>query len=266
MNAAGPWASSLDKLQSVHKGGSGAVVTKTFTIEPASGNEEPNQYFSKDFSINSVGLSNKGSAYFISAVSKLGKDKPIIASVAEESNNKILELVEIVSPHFDGIELNLSCPNIKSKEPLAYSLHQLDILLEKLFKVVGIPVGLKLPPYITRGQIANTAAVLRKYPINHIVLINTYPLASILVDGEKVIMPNDGVGGLGGKSLKPIALAHVILFKKYMPDTPIIGVGGIETKEDVRDFIKAGASAVQVGTALHSHGLDLLDELSASNQ
>jgi len=107
------------------------------------------------------------------------------------------------------------------------------------------------------------ARVIARYPINHLVVINTYPLATTFVHGLPAIKPNNGIGGLGGAYLKPIALAHVVLFREYLPNVPIIAVGGVSKAGDVADFLKAGATAIQVGTAMQNHGIKILDELSA---
>jgi dihydroorotate dehydrogenase (fumarate) len=263
MNAAGPWASSKGQLLSLYNSNSGAVVTKTFTIDVLAGNEEPNKYIGKSYSINSVGLSNKGAGYFIDAIKDLPAGKPLIASIAEVSSDKIVKLAKSLDgSRFDAIELNLSCPNILNKEPLAYDPIEIDKLLSRLTNITKLPLGVKLPPFITRSQIASISSMLVKFRLNHLVLINTYPLASMFIGGKCVIKPNDGIGGLGGSYLKPIALAHVQLFNKYLPKIPIIGVGGIQNRQDVNDFLQAGATAVQVGTAIGVNGAKVLNDLS----
>ena len=264
MNSAGPWSSSKKQILDLCKSKSAAVVTKTFTIDPLSGNEEPNKYIDKNFSINSVGLTNKGSDYFIDVVSKIQKSKPIIASIAETSIAKIIELAKKINKsNFDALELNLSCPNIIDKEPLAYNTGEVDKLLLKLLEITTIPIGVKLPPFTKRSQIGEISDVLSKYKINHLVLINTYPFASMYVEGKNSIKPNDGVGGLGGSYLKPIALAHVKLFKAQLPNMPIVGVGGIQNSRDMDDFLRAGADAIQLGTILEIKGTQVLNDLSS---
>ena len=106
------------------------------------------------------------------------------------------------------------------------------------------------------------AELISDFPLNHLVVINTYPFATAFIKGKSVIKPNEGIGGLGGNYLKPIALAHVSFFKKQLPNLPIVGVGGICSDSDIQDFIDAGATAIQVGTAIQNHGVKLLDELS----
>lgn len=261
MNAAGPWAASIDQLKQLHASRSGAVVTKTFTLELAHGNPKPNYYFAKDHSINSVGLANEGAEYFVEFIKNIDKTKPIIASLFETTTARFLELaLKVQNARFDAVELNLSCPNVTTKEPIAYDMQALDELLKCLLASITLPIGLKLPPFLTRGQIKEVAGVIASCPINHLVLINTYPLSTEYINHRQVIAPNNGIGGLGGRYLKPIALAHIVLFKEALPAVPIIGVGGIADREDVRDFIQAGAVAIQAGSLLQKD-LDLIDRL-----
>lgn len=264
MNAAGPWSASKSDLLQLYNSNSGAVVTKTFTLKPSLGNKEPNKYFHRDYSINSVGLTNKGAAYFIASRELLGDKKPIIASITANSPDQFLQLAKQVSDNgFDALELNVSCPNVTTKEPLAYDADQLRTLLEAIFKEISIPISIKLPPFVSRTHIVKIAEAISKFPLNHLVVINTYPFATAFIEGETAIRPNNGIGGLGGSYLKPIALAHVSMFKEYLPNLPIVGVGGIGNTTDIEDFIDAGATAVQVGTAIQTHGIKLLDELAS---
>lgn len=264
MNAAGPWAATASQLEALNNSNSGAVVTKTFTLKARTGNKKPNVYFDKNFSINNVGLENGGADYFLNTVANIKKTKPFIASIFESNTKSFIELAARVNDsNFDAIELNLSCPNIKSHSPIAYDLQSLEKLLDDLLSVIKLPVGVKMPPYVSETQIVETAKSLKEYPINHLVLINTFPLASTVVDGKSPLRSDNGIGGLGGSYLKPIAIAHVILFKKYLPIVPIIAVGGVQSKIDIDDFLTVGASAVQLGSALENAGVSALNKLSA---
>lgn len=260
MNAAGPWAASISQLKRLNESAIGAVVTKTFTLEPSSGNDEPNQYFGKNFSINNVGLMNNGSGYFVGAAKTLSKKKPIIASIYESDTKEFVELAKQAEEVFDGVELNLSCPNVRGKEPIAYRLKDMDDLLRQM-RAVGVPIGVKLPPFLTESEIREVSQVISRHKVNHIVLLNTYPIAAKIINQKPALRPNDGIGGLGGAYYKPIVMGHVILFKKHLPDIPIVAVGGVSAKSDVREYLEAGASAVQVGTFIQNHGLKGLSGL-----
>lgn len=233
-------------------------------MQPSIGNEEPNKYFHRDFSINSVGLTNKGAAYFIASRELLGDKKPIIASITANPPNQFLKLAKKVSDNgFDALELNVSCPNITTKEPIAYDVDQLRTLLEAMFNKISIPVSIKLPPFVSRTHIAKIAEAISEFPLNHLVVTNTYPFATAFIKSKVAIRPNNGICGLGGSYFKPIALAHVSMLKEYLPNLSIVGVGGIGNTTDMEDFIDAGATAVQVGTAIQTHGIKLLDELAS---
>lgn len=263
MNAAGPWASSEKDLKVLVKSKASAVVTKSFSLEPIAGNNKPNVYFEPNFSINSVGLENRGFEFFTKAVSSFN-EKPIIASIVAFNINEFTNLIEKLNhSNFACLELNLSCPNISTKAPFGYSPETVEKLLKKLSKIATKPISVKLPPYFSRSTIAEISEILLENRVNHIVLVNTLPLATALNNKSRpVIEPNDGVGGLGGRYLKPVALAHVKLFSKFLKSrVPIVGVGGIEARKDVEDFLSLGASAVQVGSAIARTGPTIFEDL-----
>ncbi len=264
MNAAGPWAATKKQLELIYKSQSAAVVTKSFSLKPNPGNPKPNTYFEKDFSLNSVGLENNGADYFIDAVSNFKKTKPLIASLVGFETNEFKELLSKVNnSNFDLIELNLSCPNVKSEEPLGYSPQAVDDILKITTKLSKKPVSVKLPPYYSRQQINKVGTVLLNHNLNHVVLINTLPIATVVNKGKAAITPNDGIGGLGGRYIKPIGLAHVKIFSEHLKGKlPIVGVGGINTKKDITEYLDLGASAVQIGSAIENQGLKIFTELN----
>jgi dihydroorotate dehydrogenase (fumarate) len=264
-NSAGPRATTLEDLQEIADSASGAVVTKSFSLVPWQGNPEPNLYLGEHYSINSIGLQNKGADYFIDASSRLRINKPLIASLVGKTAKEYAELAKLVDKtNFDAIELNLSCPNVVSKEPIGFSPDATDKLLQQIFKQTSKPISVKLPPCNSREDLRKMAGVITSMPINHVVLLNTYPLAAVINKaGRPGIGPNDGVGGLGGAALKPISIAHVMLFRHFTGDAvPIVGVGGVQNRQDVVDYLNAGATAVQVGTATINSGVRLFCELA----
>lgn len=265
-NSAGPRATTVEDLQAIADSASGAVVTKSFSLEPWHGNPEPNLYINDHYSINSIGLQNRGVDYFVRAAEQITINKPLIASLVGKTIEEYLELIKLVDKaKFDAIELNLSCPNIVSKEPIGLSADATKQILQKAQKLTDKPLSVKLPPFDSRGKLRDMADVIMAARINHVVLINTYPMAAAFSKfGQPVIAPNDGIGGLGGAALKPIALAHVMLFMQFTNGKlHIVGVGGVEYSKDVQDYLDAGATAVQVGTATLTQGLDIFTELNA---
>lgn len=258
-NASGVWCTSEKELKEIGESESGAIITKSMTIKKRQGNEEPRLYFDNYLSVNSMGLPNRGYRYYCQIASNLKKfKKPLIASIAGFSFDDYLFLSDKVEEKdFDAIEVNLSCPNILGKKIFAYDLDLSLTILEKIRKKTKKVLGVKLPPYNSRSEIEYLAKRLVEVGVDYASLINSLPLSAVVdVEKEKlVITPNMGIGGLGGEGVKPVALAHVILFRYYSQNKlEIVGVGGVKSGEDVYQYLLAGAKAVAVGTALLREG------------
>ena len=137
-------------------------------------------------------------------------------------------------------------------------------VLKKIMKKTKKPVGVKLPPYNDRGEIKKMAEGLVALGVDFVTLINSVPLGAA-IDYKKeqmIIKPNMGIGGLGGEGIKPIALAHVILFRHFSKEKlDIIGVGGVNRGSDIYEYILAGASAVGVATSLQKEGPKIFGRL-----
>lgn len=258
-NAAGPKDVTLDELETIGKSRASAIVMKSCTKEPRRGNEEPRYCDMEKGSINSMGLPNLGYREYVGFAGALKKyGKPVIASV---SGLCIADNVEILKAfndsHADAIELNLSCPNIKGKPQIGYDFAQMDEVLRETTKVCKKPMGVKLPPYFDFVHFEEAARILREHNPAFITCINSIGNALVIdVDKEStVIRPKGGFGGLGGACIKPTALANVRKFYELTEGKiPIIGVGGIFTGRDAFEFILAGATAVQIGTAFIQEG------------
>ncbi len=268
MNAAGVWCTTTDELQAVAAGDTGAVVTKSMTLNPREGNICPRYAADTVCSVNSMGLPNHGVEYYCGGAAALQKSrKPIIASIAgfrEEEYSTLLE--RVCREPFDAVEINLSCPNVEGKEIFAYDLEAASRILERLRAMTDKLLGVKLPPYSRRSEISAVGQRLVDLGINFVTVVNSYPLGTI-IDAQTrrlQIVPNGGIGGLGGKALKPIALSHVLLFSQACQGkVAIIGAGGVETGTDVAEYLLAGASAVQVGTALYTEGPSIFERLTS---
>lgn len=255
LNASGVWCTTENEIDEILKSEAGGVVFKTMTLEKRVGNPEPRLYVTDDFSINSMGLPNLGVDYYCQIASKLKKyQKPLIASFAGFKEKEFYILAEkIDNADFDGLEVNLSCPNLEGKGIFAYDLDLSFKILKNLKKITKKVIGVKLPPYNDRETIKKIAEKFLQLKIDFVTLINSYPLGAFIdTKNERlVIKPNQGIGGLGGRVLKPISLAQVILFHKFSQGKiDIIGVGGVETGDDVYQYILAGAKLVGVGTRL----------------
>jgi len=266
-NASGPNDVTLEQLKVIAASGSAAITTKTATLEPRDGNEEPRYVEVPLGSINSMGLPNLGYAAYIQIASQLKEltKKPIIASLVGMKPEDIPVLMAaFMESDVDLIELNLSCPNLKGKPQIAYDFEMTDQILKDVTKNMKKPLGLKLPPYFDPVHWDQAAAIIGKYPVSFLSCINSVG-NTLLVDGETerpLIRPKGGFGGLGGDYIKPVALANVRAFSERLGQKmDIIGVGGIKSGMDAFEFLICGASAVQIGTQFMKEGADCFSRI-----
>jgi dihydroorotate dehydrogenase (fumarate) len=268
MNASGALCVTRDELEALGKSGAGAIVTKSMTIEPRQGNPPPRYYGFPAGSINSMGLPNLGYRAYAELIPHLRRfGKPVIASVAglaEDDFPVIAETINAARP--DLIEVNLSCPNIPGKPQIGYDPETSERVLKKLRPKISVPMGVKLPPYFDPAHHEAMGKVLGRCGVDFLNMINSVG-NGLVVDPERetvVIKPKGGFGGLGGRLIKPVALANVRAFYKFFGGRiPIIGTGGIVDGVDAFEHFLCGASAVQVGTVLVEEGLDVFGRLEA---
>jgi dihydroorotate dehydrogenase (fumarate) len=258
-NASGPLDSTLEELAIIGNSKSAAIMMKSCTLEPRTGNPEP-RYVRLPFgSIQSMGLPNLGYEQYIGFATQLKKHhKPIIASIAGLCTDDYLQMVKAFQKSdVDLIEVNLSCPNIVGKPQVAYDLEQTENILSKISDTGNKPIGLKLPPFYDLIHHKQMAGLIEKYKISFITCINSIG-NTLIIDAETespVIKPKNGYGGLSGDYIKPVALANVRAFYELLKGkVSIFGVGGIKTGTDAFEFLLAGADAVQVGTVFEKEG------------
>ncbi len=266
MNAAGARCVTADELETIGRSRAGAIVTKSMTREARDGNPTPRYVTFPHGSINSMGLPNLGYQSYVTLIPHLKTfKKPVIASVAGFNPDEFLEIasaIDATHPHL--IEINLSCPNLEGHPQIGYDFEAAAHLLNRLRKVVTCPMGTKLPPYFDPVHHDHMAAVLERCRVDFISVINSVG-NGLVIDPDTdttVITPKGGFGGLGGAIIKPVALANVRAFSlRLQGRIPIIGVGGIETGQDIYEHLLAGASAVQIGTAFVEEGEHVFDRL-----
>lgn len=255
MNSAGVFDTTEGELLHLDKTPNlSVIVSKSTTLKARKGNDHPRYYHDSYCSVNSTGLANNGYLFYDEMASKL--TKPYIVSVA--SLDSIEEMKYIIdhlakNPKITAIEINLSCPNIVGKSQPAYDFPRFDEYLNILTNDLIKPWGIKLPPYFDNTHFETVANILKKYKPHYISCINSIPLA-LHIDPIKEtysIKPNQGRGGMGGLSIRQVALANVQTFRQLMPpETVIIGCGGITSGLDLFEHILAGANLVQIGTQL----------------
>ena len=226
----------------------GGIVTKTITFEPKPGNPQPRIAEVESGMLNTIGLQNIGVKAFVNEklekVLKIGV--PVIVSVAGATSDDYFKTAEILSKYegISGIELNLSCPNLK-KKLICHDLSLMREVIKRVKKISKVPVIAKLSPLV--ADIGALSLEAQNAGADALTLTNTYPAMAIDV---KTFKPKLSTvkGGMSGSCVKPMSVRCV--YDAYQTvKIPILGCGGITTGEDAIEFVLAGAAAVSVGTA-----------------
>ncbi len=261
MLAAGILGLTGSSLRNVIEASAGAVVTKSVGLEQREGYHNPTVVQVKWGLINAMGLPNPGIHYFREEIRE-AKEKgvPIIVSVYGFSPEEFAEVARIaVEAGADALELNVSCPHV---EKVGVEIGQDPQLVEEIVEVVKNrvhkPVFVKLTPHVV--DITKVAKAAVEAGADAITAINTVKAMAINIETTWPILANK-VGGLSGPAIKPIALRCVYeIFQEV--DVPVIGCGGITTWRDAVEFMLAGASAVQIGTAIAFKGMGVFKSIT----
>ncbi len=228
----------------------GGLVTKTITFGPRAGNPPPRTVETASGMLNSIGLTNPGVDAFIREKVPALKDLDTVrvVSIAGTSDEEFAEMARRFNdlPGVDALELNISSPNMKDGGQLfgtrVKAAHDVTAAVKAASR---LPVIVKLTPNVT--DIASVAVAVEEAGADGIALINTLLGMAIDSAARRPVLGNI-TGGLSGPAIKPVALAMVWNVASSV-SVPITGMGGISTAEDAVEFLIAGASAVQVGTA-----------------
>ncbi|MBE5752238.1 MAG: dihydroorotate dehydrogenase [Clostridiales bacterium] len=227
----------------------GGVSTKGLTLEPRLGNPVPRIAESRGVILNAVGLQNPGVEHFIENDLAWLKATGtcVIANVAGKTLDDYKNICEKLDGKVDMIELNISCPNVKSGG-MAFGIKPETV--EEVTRVAksgakNTPLIVKLSPNVE--SIAANAQAAERGGADCISLINTLTGMAIDIERRKPIIANN-TGGVSGAGVKPIAV-RMVYEAAHAVKIPVIGMGGITCAEDAIEFLMAGAVAVQVGTA-----------------
>ncbi len=231
----------------------GAIVTKSLSLNPKRGNPPPRIYELPYGILNSIGLENIGIERFLGEKLPLLEklNLPIVVSIFGESEQEFLQVAKrLKTPSISALEVNLSCPNVKEGGMLfGSSPERVHRIISLLKDITSLPLWAKLPP--DPFHLREIVEAAEKGGADAITLVNTLP--------AMIIDPNTGksllgglTGGLSGKALFPVALRMVYEAYKYT-NLPIIGAGGLYSGEEAISFIIAGASALQIGSAIFSN-------------
>ncbi len=249
--ASGILGYSGDSLQVIAEKGAGAVVTKSIGISPRTGYPNPTIVQSDSGLINAMGLPNPGINGYAEELTyaKSLLQIPLIVSVfGYTAEEYALVAKKAVEAGADAIELNVSCPHVKyTGSEIGANPRLLTDVVCKVKAEISKPVIVKLSPNVT--DITEIAKAAVKAGADALTVINTVRAMAIDVETQSPIL-NNIRGGLSGPAIKPIALRCVFDIYEALPQTPIMGCGGITDWTDATEFFLAGASAVQIGTAI----------------
>lgn len=243
----------------------GAIVVKATTQKARLGNPTPRVAEVTCGMLNSIGLANPGLDKVLSDELPWLKSYslPVIVNVAGETVEEYCSVVDRISRSklAHAIELNVSCPNV-AQGGLSFGADRkvLSELLKRVRGVCSLPLIVKLSPNVT--DIVEIGLAAQEAGADAISLINTLIGMKIDINTGRPVLARK-VGGLSGPAIKPVAIRMVYQLADVLK-LPIIGIGGIYTAEDVIEFIMAGASAVQIGTANFTNPMampDIIDDL-----
>jgi dihydroorotate dehydrogenase (NAD+) catalytic subunit len=260
--ASGVLGYSAESLQSVSEAGAGSVVTKSVGLKSRVGYANPTVVQSECGLINAMGLPNPGIEEFLHEIrrAKLFLKVPLIVSVYGFSAEEYVVVAQkAVAAGADAVELNVSCPHVKETgSEIGKNPRVLREVVGKVKAQVQKPVIVKLSPNVS--DIIEIAEAAAEVGVDAITAINTVRAMAIDVETAQPILSNRR-GGLSGPAIKPIALRCVYdIYEKVK--TPIIGCGGVSGWRDAVEFLLAGASVVQVGTAIALKGASVFGEIN----
>ncbi len=246
--AAGILGSTASSLKRVMRSGAGAVVTKSIGVVPRKGHPGPVMLKTEHGFLNAMGLVNPSYHDFKGELKEAKGEVPVVVSIfgrnAEEFREVALGLME-ANP--DAFELNVSCPHTKGygvdigEEPTV-----VENITRAVKKAVNVPVWVKLSPLTNIVKIGLAA---QRGGADAVAAVNTIPAMAIDTESCFPVLGNIS-GGLSGAAIKPVALKCVYdLYNVLKID--IIGVGGISSWTDAIEFIMAGASAIEIGSAVY---------------
>ena len=225
----------------------GGIITKGTSLKPRSGNKPSRVCETASGMLNSIGLQNPGVEYFAqNDLPFLRKfDTAIIVNACGSSIEEYVELCRILNTlDIDGVELNLSCPNVKAGcMAFGNTYEGVKQVTTEVRKVLDKPLIVKLTPNVT--DIASIAKAVEDAGADGVSLINTLLGMKIDINKRKPVLANN-TGGLSGPAIKPVAVRMVYQVAQAV-NIPILGMGGIINGDDAVEFMLAGAKAISIG-------------------
>lgn len=260
MLASGFLGISQDIFDRIYRLGAGAIVSKSISIEPFEGYRNPTLVALDEGSyINAVGLSNPGAEAFAREIA-FNKNVPIILSLVGSSDSEFPPLIK----KFDDLnilayEINLSCPHVaKMGMEIGDDPEMVATIVKKIKSNTHKPIIIKVG--IGGIDVVKIAQVARDSGADAITAINTIRAMVINIETLTPVLSNR-IGGLSGKSIKPVSIRCVYEISKNL-GIPVIGCGGIFTWEDAVEFMLAGATAVQLGSVIGYKGVSAFGNIT----
>jgi len=261
MLAAGILGLSGSFLRRIAEAGAGAVVAKSVGLKPRVGYPNPTVAQVDCGLLNAMGLPSPGIHNFGEEIKEAKKGGvPVIVSIYGFSPEDFAEVAGIaVKEGADALELNLSCPHVeKTGSEIGQNPRLVAEVVKEVKNRVDKPVFVKLTPNV--ADIALLAETAVKAGADAITAINTVRAMTIDIETTRPLLANR-IGGLSGPAIKPIAVRCVYEIHRRV-DAPVVGCGGATTWQDAVEFMLAGASAVQIGTAVAFEGLDIFKSVA----
>ncbi|WP_159347126.1 dihydroorotate dehydrogenase [Roseomonas harenae] len=251
MPASGTFAEGLARAADLNR--LGALVTKTITRELRAGNPLPRVAETVGGMLNAIGIPSKGVPYFLEHTLPLmgAFAPPLVVSISAPTAEGFASLAAEVSvPGVAAIEANISCPNIE-EDGRAFAMRpgSTEAVIRQIRAATALPLWAKLTP--NTGEVPEVARAAEAAGADALVVANTILAMSVDLASFRPRLGNV-MGGLSGPAIKPIVLRQVYQCARAV-HIPVIGCGGISTAEDAAEYMIAGATAVQVGTATFLH-------------
>jgi dihydroorotate dehydrogenase (NAD+) catalytic subunit len=251
MPASGTFAEGLARAADLNR--LGALVTKTITRELRAGNPLPRVAETVGGMLNAIGIPSKGVRYFLEHTLPLmgAFAPPLVVSISAPTAEGFASLAAEVSvPGVAAIEANISCPNIE-EDGRAFAMRpaSTEAVIRQIRAATALPLWAKLTP--NTGEVPEVARAAEAAGADALVVANTILAMSVDLASFRPRLGNV-MGGLSGPAIKPIVLRQVYQCARAVR-IPVIGCGGISTAEDAAEYMIAGATAVQVGTATFLH-------------
>jgi dihydroorotate dehydrogenase (fumarate) len=273
MNAACSVAKSIEDVEALSKTKVGIILVGSITVEPRDGNPEPRWFVGEGYALNSFGMPNGGLEFYrtnlpemIEVAHKAGKKFAL--SVAGFSTAEYVSLAKLAEePKVDLLELNFGCPNVsidgKQKPIVSFDAASLNEIIEAVSEVTTIPLMIKLSPYSNPAELVSVAETINNSgKVSAVVTSNTFPNGYQTEKGEPVIASK--FGGVSGSAMLAISVGQVRQFRNSLSeDIAVVGVGGVESVEDAKQYFNAGAEMVQCATLIVREGHQAIDRAVA---